>query len=207
MGCPSIYIVTAASAVNILFPNTFTKWWFRNRKYIGMTFAVAMGWQGAFIYIMSTFYRDYYQDVWSAAHEIEGSIGHFSSSHGCDFFQVWWWYKLIFLMENYSQKRGLFPMGLRLHRILVGAIIMRTRFFWNIFISLVLPLCFTYICVGKKRTRSSSKPNLFLSMTGYSLIVFGFIVACTGPTWGARHKYLAFTKIQRLRIMASILAF
>ena len=51
---PLIYIVTAASAVPVLFPSNFTQWWFRNRKFIGLTFAVAMAWQGTFIYIMST---------------------------------------------------------------------------------------------------------------------------------------------------------
>ena len=43
---PFIYLVVAASSVQILFPGPFPMWWLRNRKYIGMCFAVAMAWQG-----------------------------------------------------------------------------------------------------------------------------------------------------------------
>ena len=56
---PFIFLVVAASSVQILFPGTFSMWWLRNRKYIGMCFAVAMAWQGTFIFIMSNFFRDY----------------------------------------------------------------------------------------------------------------------------------------------------
>ncbi len=46
---PFIFLVVAASSVQILFPGPFPMWWLRNRKYIGMCFAVAMVWQGMFI--------------------------------------------------------------------------------------------------------------------------------------------------------------
>ena len=52
-------------------------WWVRNRKYIGLSFAVAMAWQGLFIFIMSNFFRDYYyEDVYLLRDELEGSIGY-----------------------------------------------------------------------------------------------------------------------------------
>lgn len=74
---PFIYLVVAASAVQKLFPGPFPSWWLRNRKYIGMCFAVAMAWQGTFIFIMSNFFRDYYYaDVYLLRDEIEGSIGY-----------------------------------------------------------------------------------------------------------------------------------
>ena len=74
---PFIYLVVAASSVQILFPGTFSKWWLRNRKYIGMCFAVAMAWQGLFIFIMSYFFRDYYfENVYLFRDELEGSIGY-----------------------------------------------------------------------------------------------------------------------------------
>lgn len=38
---PFIYLVVAASAVQTLFPGPFPAWWLRNRKYIGLCFAVA----------------------------------------------------------------------------------------------------------------------------------------------------------------------
>ncbi len=74
---PFIYLVVAASSVQILFPGPFPMWWLRNRKYIGMCFAVAMAWQGTFIFIMSNFFREYYfEDVYLLRDEIEGSIGY-----------------------------------------------------------------------------------------------------------------------------------
>ena len=74
---PLIFIVTAASAMQILFANDFTRWWLKNRKYIGMCFAVAMAWQGSFILIISTMFRDYYfEEVYLLRNEIEGSLGY-----------------------------------------------------------------------------------------------------------------------------------
>ena len=74
---PFIFMVVPASSVQILFPGPFPMWWLRNRKYIGMCFAVAMAWQGLFIFIMSNFFRDYYyEDIYLLRDEIEGSIGY-----------------------------------------------------------------------------------------------------------------------------------
>jgi sulfoxide reductase heme-binding subunit YedZ len=74
---PFLFIVVAASSVNILFPGPLPAWWLRNRKYLGYCFAVAMAWQGAFIAIMSLFFRDYYfADVYYLRDEIEGSVGY-----------------------------------------------------------------------------------------------------------------------------------
>ena len=39
---PFIFLVVAASSVHSLFPGPFSMWWLRNRKYLGMCFAVAM---------------------------------------------------------------------------------------------------------------------------------------------------------------------
>ena len=74
---PLIFLVVAASSVQILFPGPFPMWWLRNRKYIGMCFAVAMAWQGTFIFMMSNFFRDYYfEDVYLLRDELEGSVGY-----------------------------------------------------------------------------------------------------------------------------------
>lgn len=74
---PFIYLVVAASAVPKLFPGTFSRWWGRNRKYFGLMFAVAMAWQGLFIFTISTEFRDYYfEDVYLLRDEMEGSIGY-----------------------------------------------------------------------------------------------------------------------------------
>ena len=74
---PFIYLVVAASSIRILFSGPFPIWWLRNRKYIGLVFAVAMAWQGLFIFILSTFYRDYYfAQVYYFRDELEGSVGY-----------------------------------------------------------------------------------------------------------------------------------
>jgi hypothetical protein len=74
---PFIYLVMAASSVQILFPGPFSSWWLRNRKYLGLCFAVAMAWQGFFIFIMSNFFSEYYyEDIYLLRDELEGSVGY-----------------------------------------------------------------------------------------------------------------------------------
>jgi len=74
---PFIYLVVAASSFHILFPSEFSKWWLRNRKYIGLSFAVAMAWQGLFIFIVSTTYREYYfSEIYVLRDELEGTVGY-----------------------------------------------------------------------------------------------------------------------------------
>ena len=72
---PFIYVVVAASSLQILFPSAFSTWLLRNRKYIGFCFALAMAWQGTFIFMMSNFFRDYYfGDVYLLRDELGNSI-------------------------------------------------------------------------------------------------------------------------------------
>jgi DMSO/TMAO reductase YedYZ heme-binding membrane subunit len=74
---PFIYLVVAASSLQILFPGPLPSWLLRNRKYIGLCFAVAMAWQGFFIFTMSNYFREYYfADVYLLRDELEGSIGY-----------------------------------------------------------------------------------------------------------------------------------
>ncbi|MEM1403680.1 MAG: hypothetical protein AAGG55_10150 [Pseudomonadota bacterium] len=76
-GVPFIFFVTAASAMPVLFPNEFTRWWVRSRRYVGLVFAVAMAWQGAFIFIMSNLHTGYYyEEVYYLRDELEGSSGY-----------------------------------------------------------------------------------------------------------------------------------
>lgn len=74
---PLIYLVVAASAMPVLFSSEASRWLLRNRKYIGLTFAVAMAWQGAFIFQMSAFHTEfYYEDIYVLRDELEGSSGY-----------------------------------------------------------------------------------------------------------------------------------
>ena len=76
---PFIFLVVAASALPVLFPGALTFWLLRNRKYIGLCFAVAMAWQGVFIYLMSGFHRDYY---FEEIYYLRETISHQSSRSG-----------------------------------------------------------------------------------------------------------------------------
>jgi DMSO/TMAO reductase YedYZ heme-binding membrane subunit len=74
---PLIFLVVAISSLQILFPGPVPKWLLRNRKHIGLCFAVAMAWQGLFIFLMSNFFRAYYfEEVFYLRDELEGSTGY-----------------------------------------------------------------------------------------------------------------------------------
>lgn len=77
LAIPFIYIVVAASALQVLYPSVFSKWLLRNRKYFGLCFAAAMAWQGLYIFIVSTFFRDYYfESIYVLRDELEGTVGY-----------------------------------------------------------------------------------------------------------------------------------
>mgnify|MGYP007063372719 FL=1 len=74
---PFIYLVVAASAIQVLYTGPVPLWLRRNRKYLGLCFAVAMAWQGLFIFMMSNFYRAYYfEEIYFFRDELEGSTGY-----------------------------------------------------------------------------------------------------------------------------------
>ncbi len=79
---PIIFIVVGTSSLQFLFPGAFSIWLLRNRKYIGLCFAVAMAWQGLFIAMMSLFHRDYYYgEIYLLRDELEGSVGYIFLDH------------------------------------------------------------------------------------------------------------------------------
>lgn len=74
---PFICVTVAASSLRVLLPGAVSFWLLRNRKYIGLCFAVAMAWQGFFIYLMSGFHREYYfEEIFYLRDELEGSTGY-----------------------------------------------------------------------------------------------------------------------------------
>ena len=190
---PFIYLVVAASSVQILFPGPFPTWWLRNRKYIGMCFAVAMAWQGTFIFMMSNFFREYYfEDVYLLRDELEGSIGyifltamvvtsfHFGRKHlnpqqwkllhksAIYFlwaypFSVYWW--SLFYYENPE------PIDY--------------VFYWGGFLAFALRIA----AWGKKRQQAAQKNDpesstpLASKVMGGVLIAFGLVVAASGLYW------------------------
>jgi len=74
---PFIFWVTAASAMPVLFPCELTQWWRRNTRYTGLVFAVAMGFQGLFIFLISGVHADYYYgEIYYLRDELEGTSGY-----------------------------------------------------------------------------------------------------------------------------------
>ena len=74
---PFIFWVTAASAMPVLFPSEFSQWWRRNTRYTGLVFAVAMGFQGVFIFLISGVHADYYYgEIYYLRDELEGTSGY-----------------------------------------------------------------------------------------------------------------------------------
>ncbi len=182
---PFIFLVVAASSVQVLFPGPLSTWWLRNRKYLGLCFAVAMAWQGLFIFVLSYFMRDfYYEDVYLLRDELEGSVGyiflpalvltsfHFGRKHlsqtqwklihktGIYFlwaypFSVYWW--------NFSHYYG-------------NPDPIDYVFYWSGFIAFALRIA----AWGKTRARRSAP---VLRTLGAAVIGFGLAVAATGQYW------------------------
>lgn len=74
---PLVFVTFAARALQTLFPGSFSRWLLRNRKYIGLSFAAAMAWQGLFIVWMLTIHTGYYvNEVYVMRDAIEGAIGY-----------------------------------------------------------------------------------------------------------------------------------
>ena len=182
---PLIFLVIAASSVQILFPGPIPMWWLRNRPFIGLSFAVAMAWQGMFIFTMSYFFRDYYYaDVYLLRDELEGTIGyiflpamvltsfHFGRKYlsrqqwklihktGIYFlfaypFSVYWW--------NTAHYYG-------------SPDPIDYVYYWSGFTAFALRIA----AWSKKRERSQS---LALKVLGGVMIAFGLVVSATGQYW------------------------
>lgn len=74
---PWLYLAFAASSLNKVFPGTFSRWLLRNRKYVGLSFAAAMGWQLTFILWLVGIHTDYYvNDVYVLSDVVEGVVGY-----------------------------------------------------------------------------------------------------------------------------------
>jgi sulfoxide reductase heme-binding subunit YedZ len=191
---PFIFLVVAASSMQILFPGPFPKWCLRNRKYIGLCFATAMAWQGLFIFMMSTFFRDYYfEDIYLLRDELEGSIGYIflpamvvtSFQFGRKHLNTMQW-KLI-------HKSGIYFLWAYPFSV----------YWWNLFYyKNPLPIDYVFYCCGflafglriaawGKRRQQVAERNalqysapLVFKPLGSALIAFGVVVTATGQYWG-----------------------
>jgi len=182
---PLIFLVVAASSVQILFPGAFSMWWLRNRKYIGLCFAVAMAWQGLFIFIMSFFFRDYYYaDVYLLRDEIEGSVGYIFLP------------AMVLTSFHFGRKYLNQRQWKTLHKAAIYFLWAYpfSVYWWNSshYYGSPDPIDTIFYCSGftafalriaawsKKRER---RPSLALKVFGGAMIAFGLVVSATGQYW------------------------
>lgn len=188
---PLIFLVVAISSLQVLFPGPIPAWLLRNRKYIGLCFAVAMAWQGTFIGLMSTVYSDhYYDNVFYFRDELEGSTGYiflaamvltsfrFASKHlspeqwrvvhkaGLYFlwaypFSTYWWSVVGYYGEVMPHDVVFYWLGFTAFALRIAA--------WS----------------KQRMARSSAAAPLPYRIAGSALIGFAMIVAATPANWQA----------------------
>lgn len=190
---PIIFLVVAISALQTLFPGPVPRWLLRNRKYIGLCFAVAMAWQGLFILTMSLFFRDYYyDDIYYLRDELEGSVGY------------------IFLMAmvvtsfNFARKHLSIQQWKIIHKTGLYFLFAYpfSVYWWNLFYyQNPTPIDYVFYCCGfvafvlriaawgKKRqtaalkTSPDSSTPFALKLLGGAFIAAGLFVAASGLHW------------------------
>lgn len=196
---PFIYLVVAASSFHILFPGPFSKWWLRNRKYIGLCFAVAMAWQGLFILIVSTFLRDYYfEEIYLFRDELEGSVGYIflaamvvtSFSFGRKYMSAAQW--------KFIQKGGVYflwsyPFSVYWWNLYYYPTLepfsdprlIDYIFYWSGFLAFSLRI----MAWGKQRQQAAQKngqqqsTSFLYKILGAVLVILGLVASATGLSW------------------------
>ena len=190
---PFIFLVVAASAAPVLFAGPPSMWLLRNRKFIGFCFAVAMAWQGAFIFIMSNFYRDhYFEEIFYLRDELEGTTGYIFLT------------AMVLTSFNFGRKYLTQDQWKLLHRSAVYFLwaypftvywwnlsyypnpeIIDYVFYWVGFIAFAMRIA----AWGKKRMNRAAKESphrsipIAFKILGSALIVIGLVAASTGLQW------------------------
>jgi DMSO/TMAO reductase YedYZ heme-binding membrane subunit len=190
---PIIFLVVAISSLQALFPGPIPMWLLRNRKYIGLCFAVAMAWQGLFISMMSLFFRDYYfNDIYLLRDELEGSVGYIFLT------------AMVLTSFDFGRKR-LTPRQWRLlHKSGLYFLFAYpfSVYWWNLFYyENPQPIDYVFYCSGfvafvlriaawgKKRRQAQLRASpegstpLALKLSGGLIVVCGVIVAVSGLYW------------------------
>ena len=193
LSVPFIYLVVAASAMPVLFPGAFSTWLLRNRKYIGLCFAVAMAWQGLFIFIMSGFHRDYYyEEIFYLRDELEGSTGYLflaamvvtSFQFGRKFLDQQQW-KLLHRSGVYFLWAYPFAVYWWSISYYGNPTLLDYVFYWTGF----LAFAFRIAAWGKKRQAAASKTGLAVPVgsraIGWALVLAGLLFAASSLYWQA----------------------
>ncbi|EED35032.1 conserved hypothetical protein [Luminiphilus syltensis NOR5-1B] len=189
---PFIFIVVASTALPVLFPSTASRWCLRNRRYIGLIFAVAMAWQGAFIFWVSTTHATYYySDIYFLRDELEGSSGYI--------FLV----AMVLTSFDFGRRRITPNQWKVLHRSGIYFLWAYpfSVYWWNLYYyGNPVTLDYVYYAMGflaflariaawgKKRqsaiARSAmARPGSFSRGGGFALITLGLMASVTGSAW------------------------
>ncbi len=190
---PFIFLVLAASSIHILFPGPLPAWLVRNRPYFGFCFATAMAWQGLFIFIMSSVFREYYlEDVYLLRDELEGTIGYiFLPAMVVTSFSIGRKY-LTPIQWKLLHKSGIYFLWAYPFSV----------YWWNLFYyENPQSIDYLYYCAGflafavriaawgKKRRQAANKNGRrndispVLTLLGGMVIAFGLLVATSGLYW------------------------
>jgi len=190
---PIIFLVVAISPLQILFPGPLPKWLLRNRKFIGLCFAVAMAWQGLFIFLMSNFFREYYfEEVFYLRDELEGSTGYIfltamvvtSFQFGRKYLTARQW-KLLHksaLYYLFAYPFSVYWWNLSYYE---NPVPIDYVFYWAGFTAFSLRIA----AWGKRRhqaavrTAAEGTTPLTYKVLGGAMIAFGFVLASTGLQW------------------------
>jgi len=193
LAVPLLFLAFAASSLQVLFPSALTRWLLRNRKIMGLSFAVAMAWQGFFIIWLTMVFRDYYvQEVYVLRDAIEGVIGYL--------FLV----AMTVTSFNFGRKRLSPKAWRRLHKVGIYSLWAYAYgvYWWNLF---YYPgpiwLDFVYYVAGfsacalrsaawrkKRLVKMQRAPQpvvvpAVLKWTGLVIALAGIVVAFVTPTW------------------------
>ncbi|MBT8080091.1 MAG: hypothetical protein KJO31_16045 [Gammaproteobacteria bacterium] len=187
---PFVFLVVAISSLQYLIPGPVPAWLLRNRKYIGLCFAVAMAWQGAFIFLMSNFFSDYYyDDVYLLRDELEGSVGYIFLTamvvtsfpfgrkyltpkqwrvlHKCGLYFLW-----AYPFSVYWWNLSYYPNPQPIDYV----------FYWSGFLAFSLRI----LAWGRKRQQiAEGSPTLAFRLLGSGIVVAGLILASYGLHWQA----------------------
>ena len=193
LAVPFVYLAFVASSLHVVLSSDGSAWLLRNRKYFGLGFGVAMGWQALFILWMILLHTDYYVDeVYLLRDLIEGLVG----------------YIFLILMVITSFRPGRRRLSRKQwHRLHTTGIYFLwayafSVYWWAIFYSASPePMDFVLYGLGfvvwafraaawhKNRLKKAKKdpewtgPNPGLRVLGWGVIGCGLVLAVSGSLW------------------------
>ena len=201
---PLLFVTFATSSIQSLFPGPFGRWLLRNRKYIGLSFAAAMAWQGFFILWMVTIHADYYiNEVYVLRDAIEGVVGYvFLAAMTITSFP--------FGRRRLSSKQWKWLHKIGIYYLWAYAF---SVYWWALFYYRnPVMLDYVYYCLGfaawavraaawsrSRRRRAAGEVRMAPGLAGVALVASGLLAAGLGLLWYPLAERLltgyAFTRI------------